>query len=150
MNHIKSVSVSVLFLIFSLLTTHCGKKDSQSEIKITNIWSRPATVTGVVYMQISNTGGSDRLLRVSSDIAEYPELHESFMQGDKMKMKHLADGLKIPAEDEVVLQPGGLHIMLINLTKELESGESFELTLHFEKAGPVTVASHIMKNNPKS
>jgi copper(I)-binding protein len=38
-----------------------------------------------------------------------------------------------------VLEPGGLHIMLIGLKQKLAPGDSIPLTLVFEHAGEVTV-----------
>ncbi|RME79647.1 MAG: copper chaperone PCu(A)C, partial [Chloroflexi bacterium] len=45
----------------------------------------------------------------------------------------------IPAGESAVLQPGGLHVMLIGLQRELKKGDSFTLTLRFEKSPPQTV-----------
>jgi len=58
-----------------------------------------------------------------------------------MKMPRL-DGLAIPAGQPVTLKPGGEHIMLMGLNGPLREGQSFPLTLTFEKAGAreVTVA----------
>ena len=66
-----------------------------------------------------------------------------------MEMRPLADGLAIPAGESVVLEPGGYHIMLIGLTGDLNAGESFTLTLTFEKAGEVTVEAIIVTGNDK-
>jgi hypothetical protein len=38
-----------------------------------------------------------------------------------------------------VLKPGAKHIMLIDLVRPLESGTTIEITLHFDRAGPITV-----------
>ena len=40
---------------------------------------------------------------------------------------------------EVVLEPGGYHIMLMGLAHALEEGSSFPLTLTFEKAGSLEI-----------
>jgi len=58
-----------------------------------------------------------------------------------MKMRPLA-GLDVPAGQPVTLKPSGDHIMLMGLNGPLREGQSFPLTLTFEKAGTrdVTVA----------
>jgi copper(I)-binding protein len=63
------------------------------------------------------------------------------MSGMVMKMRPLAS-LDIPAGQPVTLKPGGDHIMLMGLNGPLREGQSFPLTLTFEKAGAreVTVA----------
>jgi periplasmic copper chaperone A len=39
-----------------------------------------------------------------------------------------------------VLEPGGLHLMFIDLASQLVEGETVEVTLQFEQAGEVTLA----------
>jgi len=55
-----------------------------------------------------------------------------------MKMRPIA-GIDIPPGQAVTLAPGGLHIMLEGLAKPLKAGQSFPLTLTFDKAGTRTV-----------
>ena len=50
-------------------------------------------------------------------------------------------GLLIAAGDSVTLAPGSLHIMLMDLTKDLPAGSQHEITLVFEKAGQVTLTA---------
>ena len=44
------------------------------------------------------------------------------MDGNIMKMKKINDGIEIPPGMEVILKPGGLHIMFKNLNKNLIVG----------------------------
>ena len=46
-----------------------------------------------------------------------------------MKMLHLADGLELPAGKPVQLQPGGYHLMLLDLQSPLKKGSSIALML---------------------
>ena len=63
------------------------------------------------------------------------------MSGMVMKMRPIAS-LDIPAGQPVILKPSGEHIMLMGLNGPLREGQSFPLSLTFEKAGAreVTVA----------
>ena len=93
--------------------------------------------TGAAYLTIRNNGNSsDRLLQVQSDVAASVELHTVEMKDGVMSMFPV-DGIDIPAKGEIVLKPGGYHIMLIGLMKELKPGDHFSVTLHFSKAGNV-------------
>jgi copper(I)-binding protein len=47
--------------------------------------------------------------------------------------------LTLPAGEEVSLEPGGYHIMLIDLAKPIEEGDTVPVTLTFEKAGEIEV-----------
>ncbi len=92
------------------------------------------------YMVIRNTGDApDRLISASVDFAGKTEIHEMAMENDVMKMRELADGLEIPAGGEVVLKPGGYHVMFMMLKEQLNEGESRKATLTFEKAGSIEV-----------
>lgn len=92
------------------------------------------------YMVIRNTGTeADRLIAGSVDFAGKVEIHEMKMDGDVMKMREIAGGLEIPAGGEVVLKPGGYHVMFMQLGEQLKEGESRKATLTFEKAGSVDV-----------
>jgi len=96
--------------------------------------------TGAAFMMIANSGdAADRLVAAKSDVARTVEIHEMRNEGDVMKMAPLADGLELPAGATVELKPGGYHIMLIGLTRDLKAGESFEMTLTFEQAGDVAL-----------
>ena len=53
------------------------------------------------------------------------------------------DPVDVPAHGEAVLEPGGLHIMLIGLKAPLEEGKSFALTLEFDNAGEIEVVTTI-------
>ena len=115
---------------------------------IRNVWARAASqADGVsaVYMVIENTGDQpDRLLHAHCDAAETVEIHESRTEGGVMKMQPV-DGVDIPAHGSVELKPGGLHVMLIGLTRDLDPGDELELELHFEQAGHVTVRAMVQK-----
>lgn len=54
------------------------------------------------------------------------------------RMVHL-EALDVSAGTPATLAPGNLHLMLMDLSRKLEEGESFPLTLVFEAAGEVTV-----------
>lgn len=90
------------------------------------------------YLAIRNLGAeADRLVGGSASFAGKVEVHEMMMDGDVMKMREIAGGLEIPAGGEIVLKPGGLHLMFMKLSERLAEGEMRTVTLEFEKAGPV-------------
>ncbi len=48
-----------------------------------------------------------------------------------MKMRKI-DQIVIPAQSQVTLKPGGLHIMLFDLQQNFTEGSSIDLMLHFK------------------
>jgi copper(I)-binding protein len=123
-----------------------GATSSDPQIKVMEPWARPSPIVsgnGAVYMQLMNEGGSDDiLLSAETDVAEVVELHETKMDGDVMKMSQVPN-VKVPAGDSAMLEPGGLHLMLIKLKQELVPGEKITLTLNFEKSGSMTTEVEI-------
>ncbi|MCS7011768.1 MAG: copper chaperone PCu(A)C [Anaerolineales bacterium] len=128
----------LLVLILLLYLTACSRP--AVNLSIEEAWARPGMAGGnsAVYFVIENLGMPDNLLAASSDVAKAVELHETVMEGDQMKMKHLHQ-VPIPAGEKTHFQPGGLHVMLIGLQRDLKVGDTFELTLTFQQAGDQTI-----------
>ncbi|MCW3480756.1 copper chaperone PCu(A)C [Neisseriaceae bacterium JH1-16] len=112
-------------------------------LTVSHPWSRstaPTVAVGGAYLSVVNHGKeADTLLGASSPRAGMVELHQNLNQNGVMKMRELKDGLAIAPGQTVTLQPGGAHLMLMNLAKPLKNGEHFPLTLTFKRAGKVTV-----------
>ncbi len=97
-----------------------------------------ATV-GAAFMTLKNDGDTpDTLVSASSPVAAKTELHTHIKDGDIMRMREVPS-IEVPADGTTVLQPGGLHVMLIDLKAPLKEGETFPLTLTFANAGSMTV-----------
>ena len=54
------------------------------------------------------------------------------------------DGIAIPANGNVQLKPGGLHIMVFDSAKALRAGERFPLTLMFDNGEKVATDAAII------
>lgn len=110
-------------------------------LRIATPWTRAAGqgANGVGYMLVRNTGATaDRLIAARTAIAMTVELHTHIRDGDVMRMRPVP-AIDLPPGQEVRLQPGGLHIMLIGLRAPLRQGERVPLTLVFERGGEVEV-----------
>jgi len=126
---VKRILPSVLTIV-SLL---CGCAAPATEgVEVRDAWARPAAQggNGAVYFVI-HSSEADEIIGVSSDVAEALEMHESRMSGDVMEM-HQLESVPLGAGEEVKFEPGGLHIMLIGLKRDLKLGDEFEITLHFK------------------
>ena len=99
-------------------------------VSVGNPWVR-ATVAGQnvagAYMDIkSNTPAA--LVAAESPLAGKAELHTMTMDGGVMKMRAI-EKLELPANKTVNLKPGGYHVMLIDIKRELKTGDRVPLTL---------------------
>jgi periplasmic copper chaperone A len=118
-----------------------------SDVMVMGAFARASAVStatsGVVYMTLMNHGAvPDKLMSISTPVANMAMLHESVEEGGVAKMKDMSD-LEIPAGGSVEMKPGGLHIMLMGLGAPLKKGRSLKLTLEFEHAGKVEVDAKI-------
>ena len=105
----------------------------------------PGQPTGGGFLKLTNKGdAADRLVSASAAVSSRVELHSMKMEGDVMRMRQV-DAVDVPAGETVELKPGGLHIMFVDLKAPLKAGDSFPMTLKFEKAGEVTVDVKVEK-----
>ena len=135
-----------LLVVAACLVVASPALTQTGQLEVSDAWARatPAKAeNGVAYLTI-RTPTPDRLVSVSSPVAKKAELHTMEMAGMVMKMRPLA-GLDIPAGQSVTLKPGGEHIMLMGLNGRLRGGQSFPLTLTFEKAGAREVTVSVEK-----
>lgn len=122
-----------------------GAAGAAGALGVTEAWARatpPGIEVGAAYFLVDNRGANDRLLRVSSPVAERAELHRTMSADGLTKMRH-QHAIDVKAGEHTAFAPGGRHVMLIGLKKPLREGDTFTLMLTFEKAGtlevPVTV-----------
>lgn len=128
------------FLILAAALVSGGAAGAQTGIEVREAWARatpPGAEVGAAYLEIRNAGAKpDRLLSASSAAAKRVEVHVTQRDGDVMKMREVK-ALEVPARQSVKLEPGGTHLMLLNLAQPLKQGERFRLRLRFERAGEV-------------
>ena len=134
-----------LFLLaaaFTLASTALAHDYMQGDIHIMKPWSRPlpaVSVNGAAYMTLVNKGkATDKLISISTPAARKAELHNHILESGMMKMRPV-DAMAITPGEPLVMQSGGLHIMLMGLAEPLVEGNSFPLTLTFERAGSIEV-----------
>ncbi len=91
------------------------------------------------YLVIKNTGSTDdQLISASADFAGMVMLHKTVISNNIASMQEV-QSIDIPAGQTVTLQPGGFHIMFMNLKSIPQVGTKVALTLVFQKAGTITV-----------
>ena len=133
----------VAFLIFAgvlLAMPALAHEYKLGSLEIEHPWARPSNVqNGAAYMTITTMGkDSDRLVSVTSPVADAVELHTHIMDGNIMRMRPV-DGIDVMPGKPTELKPGGFHVMLLGLKHPLVAGSTFPLTLTFEKAGSMSV-----------
>src|SRR5690554_2318600 len=71
---------------------------------------------GAFYFTVTNNGDdADTLVKIESDIAEVIEIHDVEMDDGVMHMVPMHDGVEVSPGESLVLEPGGYHVMLIDI-----------------------------------
>lgn len=132
----------VVAVAFALALVACGSGEAQqrARVAVENSWAattNPGATVGAGYVTLRNAARqTDTLQSASSPRARRVELHEMSMAGGVMRMRPV-EGIEVPAGGSVTLQPGGLHIMFMEIDSQFQEGERVPVTLHFERAGDV-------------
>ncbi len=138
----RSILASAMVAVAMIFGTAWAHDYVVGDLTIIHPVARPtmgAAANSAVYLTIQNTGGDDVLIDVEGPDADAVALHTTIEEDGIMKMRHLEDGLAIPADSEVVLAAGGHHVMLMGLAEQLGYGDEFQITLIFEKAGRIDI-----------
>ena len=124
-----------------------------AKLQVEGAWARRAVMmkgdsgsgsgNGVLYALLVNAGNApDALVGAASDAAATAEIHESYRDMGMMMMRPVKK-IDVPAGNKVEMKPGGYHIMLLNLKRDLKAGETISVTLQFEKAGKIPVTATV-------
>jgi copper(I)-binding protein len=65
-------------------------------------------------------------------------------------MQPLGPSLPVPPKTRTALEPGGKHVMLMNLSQPLSAGESVVLNLDFAESGLLRLRAPIRMEPPSS
>ena len=142
----KRLTIIGVVLMLAVVMAACGgSSGGGSGLTVSDAWVRAPAIAdqpGAAYLVIQNDGAADKLLSVTSDVAQTIELHESMMSGNMMSMSPVPN-IEVPANGKAELKPGGFHMMLMGLTRPLKVGDKVQLTLNFEKAGKIPVTADV-------
>jgi copper(I)-binding protein len=114
--------------------------------EVKDVWTRDTvggSANAAVFMTIRSQI-PDRLVAASTPVAKKTDLMTMAGGSGAMEMKYV-NGIDIPANAPVSLNPGGLHVWLADLNQPLRAGQRFPITLRFEKAGERQVIVTIIK-----
>ena len=107
-----------------------------ANVSVTDAWARatmPGQKVSGAYMKLQSDADA-RLVGASSPAVPRVEVHEMKMDGDVMRMREV-QSVDLPKGKTVSLEPGGFHIMLMNLPKPIAAGDVIPLTLVVESGG---------------
>ena len=131
-----------LLAVCALAAAAHADQYSIGKLLIGHPWTRPTAAgvpTGVAYLSITNNGSrEDTLVAAHTPAAARVEFHRSSFEGGMARMRPAAT-LVIRPNATLTAEPGGLHLMLVDLKAPLVAGASVPLVLQFKAAGEITV-----------
>jgi len=106
------------------------------QIAIGHVWGLPSQSNETqVFVPISNRGSeADELVAARSPICTMIELRQNNRYDDPALKT-----VELPPGQPIAMRKAARHLRLIGLTKPLQAGDRFEMTLDFLKAGEVVV-----------
>lgn len=136
---------SVLALLSALALAGCGAQATADDptstpateaasVTLSDAWVKSAeSGMSAAFGLIENTGDADvTIVSVTTPASTTTELHETVDDGTgTMTMREKQGGFGVPAGATLALEPGGNHLMLMDLTAPVVAGDEVALTLTF-------------------
>jgi copper(I)-binding protein len=138
--------VLAVLALLALVATVGACSSAGATPTIAGVWARPAPARGNTAAYFTITAASSQaeaLLSASSPAADMVQVHEVSTDASGMTGMHPIDRLDIAAGTSITLKPGGYHLMVMGLKRELAVGGTIELDLVFEHAGKVVIQAEI-------
>jgi len=133
---------AMTFLCLAAQIPAWGADYRAGDLLVTQPWARPtppSATVGAVYFSVTNAGRKgDRLMSISSPMARSVEIHESRTVQGMVQMRAVPS-VECPPGATVKIEPGALHVMLLDLKGPLTPGMKFPLSLRFRDAGVLAV-----------
>lgn len=109
-----------------------GETAAATGVQAQQAWARATRASGTVgaaYLTIHNPlADAQAVVGASSERCGRIELHTHILDGEVMRMVEI-DEIPLPATADTLLKPGGLHLMLFDLTSPLAVGDTFTITI---------------------
>lgn len=139
---------NISLLLASLMVSAAALAASADNVTVQEPYVRlappNAPATGA-FMVIKNNGDKDvKVVKADNPASKVTELHTHLNDGGVMRMRPVA-AIDVKAKGDAVLQPGGLHVMMINLLTPLKEGDSVPITLTFDDGSSKKVDAKVVR-----
>jgi copper(I)-binding protein len=121
---------------------------AKANIDVSDAWTRataPNATTANIYMHLVSAKDPDRLIGLEVSNAARIDVREPTDQG--AAKGNVQPSVDVPGGGEVNFAPGNRYLLLTGLKAPLREGESFLLTLRFDKGGTQTAVVKVLNTN---
>ena len=132
-------------MVLALLMAACGGSGDGLVVSDARL-GMPTGPNAALYFTIENhSDGADILESAATEVAASVEIHETIAGDDgTMGMRPVDAPLEVPADGSLMFEPGGFHLMLVDVER-LDVGEEIEITLTWENAGGMTIVAVVVE-----
>jgi copper(I)-binding protein len=131
-----------------LLLIGASAASADATLEISEAWVREAPPTARMmagYMTINNSGDAAiTVTSISSPDFDSAEIHRTVIEEEVARMLPVRQ-LEIPANSQVKLEPGGLHLMLFDAKRPLPEGETVTFIIHLDGSNSVSITSPVVR-----
>lgn len=124
-------------------STAASSPAAVGEVTIADTWIRATdgtedpTMTAAFGVLTNHTDKALTVVSATNSASDHTELHEMAMEGGAMVMRPVAGGISVPADGATTLEPGGLHVMVMNLTSPIKPGDEVAVVLTLDDGSTV-------------
>ena len=137
-------AVVVMAIAATFIFSGCGVGETSDLPQVTDARvGQPTGPNAALYLTARGYGDTDTLIAAATDAAETVEIHQTTSNDDGTMGMRPVGSLDLPADGELVLEPGGYHIMLIGADRQ-DIGAMIEVTLTWSKAGEQTIQAVVV------
>lgn len=125
----------------------------EGTLRVLQPWVRPGAEGGTTafYARIVSTADAiDTLYTAQTPLTDSVEIHETYDRGGGMRGMREVGPLAVPGGASVELVPGGLHVMLMDLERAVQTGDSVAVTLVFDEHPAIRVQAPVRTQVPGS
>jgi copper(I)-binding protein len=121
---------------------------AKANVDVTDAWTRATAgnaTTANIYLHLVSAKDPDRLIGLEVSNAARIDVREPTDQG--AAKGNAAPSVDVPPGGTVNFAPGGRYLLLSGLKAPLREGDSFLLTLRFDKGGTQTAVVKVLNAN---
>lgn len=139
----KSYTLITFLISFSLFVTGCENNTSRSDEspQSQNEGVRPAAqgmMSAAYFTLITDHADSDTLIAAESPVAGDTQIHESYINDEGLSSMQEVRAIPLTKGDSLKFERGGLHIMLMDLKQDLNSGDTVRIDLIYSSGSKHT------------
>ena len=115
-----------------------------AQVSVTGAYIMPNGDVAGMFGDVTNAGSEPvKLTGGAAEGVGMVQIHEYVKQGSKDVMQEVQGGLEVPAGGSVQLQPGGYHVMMMDVTADWQVGDTVPVTLDLSDGTSVTVQAEV-------